>query len=53
MVLVSTTNELPGQVIVEVLGEVMGLTVRSGMGANWTELCAYGTAARTRGLRSS
>jgi len=28
-VLVSTTNELPGQEIVEVLGEVMGLTVRS------------------------
>src|SRR5919204_6119182 len=27
--LVSTTNELPGQEIVEVLGEVMGLTVRS------------------------
>ena len=27
--LVSTTNELPGQEILEVLGEVMGLTVRS------------------------
>ena len=27
--LVSTTNELPGQEIVEVLGGVMGLTVRS------------------------
>ena len=27
--LVSTTNELPGQEIIEVLGEVMGLTVRS------------------------
>ena len=27
--LVSTTNELPGVEIVEVLGEVMGLTVRS------------------------
>ena len=27
--LVATTNELPGQEIVEVLGEVMGLTVRS------------------------
>ena len=27
--LVSTTNELAGQEIVEVLGEVMGLTVRS------------------------
>ena len=27
--LVSTTNELPGQEIVEVLGEVMGLTARS------------------------
>jgi uncharacterized protein YbjQ (UPF0145 family) len=103
--LVSTTNELPGQEIVEVLGEVMGLTVRSRnigsqlgasfksilggelkgmtkalvesreevmqrmveeaeskgadaivamrfdtseMGANWTEICAYGTAVRTR-----
>ena len=94
---VSTTNELPGQEIVEVLGEVMGLTVRSRnigsqigasfksilggelkgmtkalvdsrreaeakgadaivamrfdtseMGANWTEICAYGTAVRTR-----
>src|ERR671927_1203839 len=103
--LVSTTNELPGVEIVEVLGEVMGLTVRSRnngsqlgaglksilggelkgmtkalvdsrrevmermiqeaeakgadaivamrfdtseMGANWTEICAYGTAVRTR-----
>jgi len=103
--LVSTTNELPGQEILEVLGEVMGLTVRSRnigsqlgasfksilggelkgmtkalvdsrnevmqrmveeaqakgadaivamrfdtseMGANWTEICAYGTAVRTR-----
>ena len=103
--LVSTTNELPGQEIVEVLGEVMGLTVRSRnigsqlgasfksilggelkgmtktlidsrndvmqrmieeaqakgadaivamrfdtseMGTNWTEICAYGTAVRTR-----
>ncbi len=103
--LVSTTNELPGQEIVEVLGEVMGLTVRSRnigsqlgasfksilggelkgmtkalidsrndvmqrmieeaqakgadaivamrfdtseMGSNWTEICAYGTAVRTR-----
>jgi uncharacterized protein YbjQ (UPF0145 family) len=27
--LISTTNELPGYEIVEVLGEVMGLTVRS------------------------
>ena len=98
-------NELPGQEIVEVLGEVMGLTVRSRnigsqigasfksilggelkgmtkalvdsrnavmqrmveeaeakgadaivamrfdtseMGSNWTEICAYGTAVRTR-----
>jgi len=103
--LVSTTNELPGQEIVEVLGEVMGLTVRSRnigsqlgasfksilggelkgmtkalidsrndvmqrmieeaqakgadaivamrfdtseMGSNWTEICAYETAVRTR-----
>src|SRR2546423_9786788 len=103
--LVSATNELPGQEIVEVLGEVMGLTVRSRnigsqlgasfksilggelkgmtkalidsrndvmqrmieeaeakgadaivamrfdtseMGSNWTEICAYGTAVRTR-----
>src|SRR5438067_4526987 len=103
--LVSTTNELPGVEIVEVLGEVMGLTVRSRnigsqlgaglksilggelkgmtkalsdsreqvvqrmveeaerkganaimamrfdtseMGANWTEICAYGTAVRVR-----
>ena len=103
--LVSTTNELPGQEILEVLGEVMGLTVRSRnigsqlgasfksilggelkgmtkalidsrndvmqrmieeaqakgadaivamrfdtseMGSNWTEICAYGTAVRTR-----
>ena len=101
----STTNELPGQEIGEVLGEVMGLTVRSRnigsqlgasfksilggelkgmtkalvqsreevmqrmveeaqakgadaivamrfdtseMGSNWTEICAYGTAVRTR-----
>ena len=103
--LISTTNELPGYEIVEVLGEVMGLTVRSRnafsqfgaglksiiggelkgmtkalvdsrrevmqrmveeaeakgadaivamrfdtseMGANWTEICAYGTAVRLR-----
>jgi uncharacterized protein YbjQ (UPF0145 family) len=103
--LISTTNELPGQEIVEVLGEVMGLTVRSRnafsqfgaglksivggelkgmtkaliesreqviqrmveeaqakgadaivamrfdtseMGGQWTEICAYGTAVRTR-----
>jgi uncharacterized protein YbjQ (UPF0145 family) len=105
--LISTTNELAGYEIVEVLGEVMGLTVRSRnlgsqlgagfksilggelkgmtkaltesrqqvvermveeaetkgadaivamrfdtseMGANWTEICAYGTAVRTRKL---
>jgi uncharacterized protein YbjQ (UPF0145 family) len=104
-VLISTTNELPGYVVEEVLGEVFGLTVRSRnigsqlgaglksllggelkgmtkaladsrqqvidrmveeaeakggnailamrfdtseMGANWTEICAYGTAARVR-----
>jgi uncharacterized protein YbjQ (UPF0145 family) len=103
--LISTTNELVGYEIVEVLGEVMGLTVRSRhlgsqigaglksivggelkgmtkalidsrrqvidrmveeaeargadaivamrfdtseMGSNWTEICAYGTAVRTR-----
>ncbi len=103
--LIATTNELPGYTIVEVLGEVMGLTVRSRnvgsqlgaslkslmggelkgmtkaltdsrhevvermvseaeakgadaivamrfdtseMGPNWTEICAYGTAVRTR-----
>src|ERR671935_2855214 len=103
--LVSTTNELPRVEIVEVLGEVMGLTVRSRnigsqlgaglksilggelkgmtkalvdsreqviermveeaaakgadaivamrfdtseMGANWTEICAYGTAVKAR-----
>jgi uncharacterized protein YbjQ (UPF0145 family) len=103
--LVSTTNDLAGHEIVEVLGEVMGLTVRSRnigsqigagfksilggelkgrekaitesrqqvmdrmieeaqakgadaivamrfdtseMGSNWTEICAYGTAVRTR-----
>jgi uncharacterized protein YbjQ (UPF0145 family) len=101
--LISTTNELPGYEIDEVLGEVFGLTVRSrnlgsqigagfksmlggelkgmtkalvdsrqqvidrmvaeaeakggnailamrfdtsDMGGNWTEICAYGTAAR-------
>jgi len=103
--LISTTNDLAGYEIVEVLGEVMGLTVRSRnvgsqigaglksiiggelkgmtkalidsrqqvvermveearakgadaivamrfdtseMGSNWTEICAYGTAVRTR-----
>src|SRR5437870_9267370 len=103
--LISTTNELAGYEISEVLGEVMGLTVRSRnigsqlgaglksilggelkgmtkalsesreqviqrmveeaeakganaivamrfdtseMGANWTEICAYGTAVRVR-----
>ena len=103
--LVSTTNDLAGHEVTEVLGEVMGLTVRSrnigsqlgaglksilggelkGMtkaliesrqqvmermieeaqakgadaivamrfdtseiGSNWTEICAYGTAVRTR-----
>ena len=61
--LVSTTNELPGQEIVEVLGEVMERMIQeaeakgadaivamrfdtSEMGANWTEICAYGTAVR-------
>src|SRR5205823_5887289 len=105
--LISTTNELAGYEIVEVLGEVFGLTVRSRnvgsqigaglksilggelkgmtkalvesrqqviermveeaqskggdaivamrfdtseMGTNWTEICAYGTAVRTRKL---
>jgi uncharacterized protein YbjQ (UPF0145 family) len=103
--LISTMNDVPGQVVDEVLGEVFGLTVRSrnlgsqigaslkslvggelkGMtkmlaqgrdhatdrlveqaeakganavlafrfdtselGANWTEICAYGTAVRLR-----
>jgi uncharacterized protein YbjQ (UPF0145 family) len=103
--LISTTNELAGYEIAEVLGEVMGLTVRSrnigsqigaglksilggelkgmtkalvdsreqvmqrmvqeaeakgadaivamrfdtsDMGNGWTEICAYGTAVRTR-----
>src|ERR671935_455052 len=103
--LISTTNELAGYEIAEVLGEVFGLTVRSRnigsqigaglksilggelkgmtkaladsrqqvidrmvaeaeakganaivgmrfdtseMGANWTEICAYGTAVRVR-----
>ncbi|HEX6508553.1 MAG TPA: YbjQ family protein [Chloroflexota bacterium] len=105
--LISTTNDLAGYEIVEVLGEVFGLTVRSRnigsqfgaglksilggelkgmtkalvdsrqqvidrmvdearakggdaivamrfdtseMGSNWTEICAYGTAVRTRKL---
>jgi len=103
--LITTGNDLPGYVITETLGEVMGLTVRSRhlgsqlgasfksivggelrgmtkaltesrqqviermveeatakgadaiiamrfdtseMGANWTEICAYGTAVRTQ-----
>jgi uncharacterized protein YbjQ (UPF0145 family) len=103
--LIATTNDVPGRQVVEVLGEVMGLTVRSrnlgsqlgasfkslvggelkGMtkalvdsrheviermvaeaeakgadtilamrfdtselGPNWTEVCAYGTAVRTK-----
>lgn len=103
--LIATTNDLPGYEIVEVLGEVFGLTVRSRnigsqigsgvrsifggelkgmtqalidsrnqvvermvaeaqakgadaivamrfdtseMGTTWTEICAYGTAVRTR-----
>ena len=103
--MISTTNELAGSEITEVLGEVMGLTVRSrnigsqigaglksilggelkgmtkalvdsreqvmqrmveeaeakgadsivamrfdtsDMGNGWTEICAYGTAVRTR-----
>jgi len=103
--IISTTNELPGYEVQEVLGEVFGLTVRSRnlgsqfgaglksmfggelkgmtkalvdsrqqviqrmvdeaeakggnailamrfdtseMGGNWTEICAYGTAARVR-----
>ena len=103
--LISTMNDLPGYEIVETLGEVFGLTVRSRnvgsqigagfkslvggelkgmtkalidsrnevmqrmveeaeakgadaivamrfdtseMGENWTEICAYGTAVRTR-----
>ena len=103
--LITTANDLPGHQIVETLGEVFGLTVRSRnvgsqigaslkslvggelkgmtqalvdsrlqviqrmtdeaeakgadaivamrfdtseMGSNWTEICAYGTAVRTR-----
>ena len=103
--LITTANDLPGHEIVETLGEVFGLTVRSRnigsqlgagfksilggelkgmtkalvdsrlqviermveeaeskgadaivamrfdtseMGGNWTEICAYGTAVRTR-----
>ena len=103
--LITTANDLPGYEIVETLGEVFGLTVRSrnigsqlgaglksimggelkgmtkalvdsreqviermveeaqtkgadaivamrfdtsDMGGNWTEICAYGTAVRTR-----
>jgi uncharacterized protein YbjQ (UPF0145 family) len=103
--LITTANDLPGYEIVETLGEVFGLTVRSRnigsqfgaglksilggelkgmtkalidsreqviqrmvdeaqtkggdaivamrfdtseMGSNWTEICAYGTAVRTR-----
>ncbi|KAB1652217.1 YbjQ family protein [Pseudoclavibacter chungangensis] len=35
--IVVTTNEVPGHDIVDVFGEVMGLTVRArDMGANWT-----------------
>jgi len=106
-VLITTTNDLPGYEVVEVFGEVFGLTVRSRnigsqvgagfksmfggelkgmtkalhdsreqviermteeaqakggdaivamrfdtseMGGNWTEICAYGTAVRTRRL---
>jgi uncharacterized protein YbjQ (UPF0145 family) len=106
-VLIATTNDLPGYVVEEVLGEVFGLTVRSRnigsqlgaglksilggelkgmtkaladsrqqvidrmvleaeakggnailamrfdtseMGANWTEICAYGTAVRVRAV---
>jgi uncharacterized protein YbjQ (UPF0145 family) len=105
--LITTANDLPGYEIVETLGEVFGLTVRSRnigsqfgaglksilggelkgmtkalvdsreqviqrmvdeaqtkggdaivamrfdtseMGSNWTEICAYGTAVRTRKL---
>jgi uncharacterized protein YbjQ (UPF0145 family) len=105
--LITTANDLPGYEIVETLGEVFGLTVRSRnigsqlgaglksimggelkgmtkalvdsrqqviermveeaqakgadsivamrfdtseMGGNWTEICAYGTAVRTRRL---
>ena len=105
--LITTANDLPGYEIVETLGEVFGLTVRSRnigsqfgaglksilggelkgmtkalvdsreqvigrmvdeatakgadaivamrfdtseMGANWTEICAYGTAVRARKL---
>ncbi len=105
--LITTANDLPGYEIVETLGEVFGLTVRSRnigsqfgaglksilggelkgmtkalidsreqvigrmveeaqakggdaivamrfdtseMGTNWTEICAYGTAVRTRKL---
>ena len=104
--LITTANDLPGYDVVETLGEVFGLTVRSRnigsqigaglksivggelkgmtkalvdsrqqvidrmveeaeakganavvamrfdtseMGGNWTEICAYGTAVRTRG----
>jgi uncharacterized protein YbjQ (UPF0145 family) len=48
--IITTMNELPGYAIDEVLGEVLGLTVRSrnvgSLGTTWTEICAYGTAVK-------
>ena len=59
--LITTMNDVPGHRITQVYGEVFGLTVRSRhlgsqigaglksmMGGNWTEICAYGTAVRVR-----
>jgi uncharacterized protein YbjQ (UPF0145 family) len=59
--LITTANDLPGYEMTETLGEVFGLTVRlrnvgsqfgaglkSIIGSNWTEICAYGTAVKAR-----
>ena len=56
--LVSTTNELPGQEIVEVLGEVMGLTVRSRnigsqLGASFKSIVGGELKGMTKVLASS
>jgi uncharacterized protein YbjQ (UPF0145 family) len=56
-----TANDLPGYEMTGTLGEVFGLTVRSRntgsqlgaglksiIGSNWTEICAFGTAVKAR-----
>jgi uncharacterized protein YbjQ (UPF0145 family) len=56
--LIATTNDLPGRQVLEVLGEVMGLTVRSGhlgsqIGASFKSLVGGELKGMTKALVES